>query len=57
MDASGTRIWYVPADARFFEYESKGPGALASAARRTLTPEQAGAYTLAKIFDGWMPRR
>ncbi len=57
VDASGTRIWYEPADARFSEYGSKGPGAIASATRRTLTPEQAREYTLAKIFDGWVPDR
>jgi len=56
VDASGTRIWYEPADARFFEYASKGPGASASPTRRTLTPEQARAYTLAQIFDGWVPK-
>ncbi len=55
VDASGTRIWYEPADARFYEYGSKGPGAIASPTRRTLTPEQARAYTVAKIFDGWVP--
>lgn len=55
VDAGGTRIWYEPADARFFEYASKGPGAIRSAGRRQLTPAQAKEYTVAKVLEGWRP--
>ncbi len=55
VDASGTRIWYEPKDARFFEHGSSGPGAIKDAGRRLLTDQEAKAYTLEKIFDGWKP--
>ena len=49
----GTRVPYEPADARLFEYHSRGPGARASATRRVLTDVQAARYVDANILAGW----
>jgi pectinesterase len=56
-DASGHTVVNRPEDARFYEYGSTGPGAVASPSRRVLTPEQARAYTIERVLDGWDPRR
>jgi len=56
VDSSGTRIWYEPRDARFFEYGSTGPGALQGPGRRQLTQAQAGEYTVDRVLGGWSPR-
>jgi pectinesterase len=55
-DAAGNRVENQPGDARFFEYRSTGPGAIASPSRRVLTPEQAAAYDVVRVLDGWDPR-
>jgi pectinesterase len=55
-DAAGNRVENQPGDARFFEYRSTGPGAVASPSRRVLTPEQAAAYDIVRVLDGWDPR-
>ena len=55
VDAGGTRIWYEPKDARFFEHGSSGAGAINDPGRRLLSDEQVKAYTIEKIFDGWKP--
>jgi pectinesterase len=55
VDPSGTRIWYEPQDARFFEYGSTGPGALKGPGRRTLTRAQAQEYTVERVLGGWVP--
>jgi len=55
VDSTGTRIWYEPASARFAEFGTKGPGAVASATRRTLTAAEAKRYTSAAVLDGWKP--
>ena len=55
LNAKGDRIWFEPADARLFEYRSTGPGARATSGRRQLPPDQAGNYTIEKIFHGWIP--
>ncbi len=55
VDAHGTRTWYEPRDARFFERGSSGPGAIKDAGRRLLSEQEAKAYTLEKILDGWKP--
>ena len=57
IDSTGTRIWYEPEGARLFEYRSTGPGAIASATRRTLTPAQAAHYTVADALGDWSPPR
>src|SRR5262249_38440681 len=42
-----------PEDARFFEYDSSGPGGAASAQRRTLSAREAQAYAPAMVLEGW----
>ena len=49
----GTRVPYEPADARLFEYGSRGPGARASATRRVLAAGDAQKYTAANVLAGW----
>jgi pectinesterase len=56
-DAAGHRVENQPGDARFFEYGSTGPGAVASPSRRVLTAEQAAAYDIVRVLDGWDPRQ
>jgi pectinesterase len=56
VDSTGTRTWYEPADARFVEFGTKGPGALKSASRRVLSPDEAKKYTVAAVLDGWQPK-
>ena len=53
---SGVRYWFAPEAARFFEYGSTGPGAIASPTRRVMTDGDARTYTPARVLDGWMPR-
>ncbi len=55
VDAAGVRAVNKPEDARFFEYRSKGPGAVPSPTRRVLTQSEAAKYTIAKVLDGWIP--
>lgn len=56
VDSTGTRIWYEPSSARFVEYGSKGPGAVASPTRRVLSGKEARAYTIEAVLDGWKPQ-
>jgi pectinesterase len=51
----GERIWFEPGAARFFEYRSRGPGAVASPTRRVLSDGDARSYTPALVLDGWLP--
>lgn len=52
----GGRSELQPEEARFFEFGSTGPGAApASPRRRILSAEQAKAYDLKLVLDGWMP--
>ena len=55
VDSTGTRTWYEPADARFVEYGTSGPGAVASPQRRTLTAAEAARFTPANVLAGWVP--
>jgi polygalacturonase len=55
VDSTGNRIWYEPASARFFEYGTKGPGAVNSPARRVLSEADAKKYTPRAVLDGWVP--
>jgi pectinesterase len=57
IDSTGTRVWWEPSTARFFEYRTTGPGAVASERRRVLTAAEAATYTAASILDGWTPPR
>ena len=56
-DAAGHRVRHEPADARFFEYASSGPGAHDSATRPLLTTEQAARHDALAVLEGWDPRR
>lgn len=57
VDSAGTRVWFEPADARFYEYHSRGPGAVASPARRVLADAEARRYTAEQVLAGWRPVR
>lgn len=56
-DAAGTRVEQPPESARFFEHGTTGPGAVASPTRRVLSDEQAAAYDIPLVLDGWDPRQ
>jgi pectinesterase len=51
----GPRVWFEPSAARFFEYRSSGPGAVAAPTRRVLGDGDARTYTPALVLDGWTP--
>lgn len=55
VDSTGTRIWYEPSSARFFEFGSRGPGAVSSATRRVLSAADAARYTPSNVLRGWLP--
>jgi len=55
VDSTGLRTWYEPADARFFEFGTKGPGAVSSTRRRQLSANEAKQYTAASVLGGWTP--
>ena len=54
-DSLGTRVWYEPEGARFFEYGTTGPGAIKSSKRRQLSDSEAAAYSVANVLSGWIP--
>ena len=56
-DPAGHVIWFEPEHARFFEYRSTGPGAIASPSRRVLTDGEAHYYTVERVLAGWNPAR
>ena len=51
--AEGGRGVDLPENARFYEYRSTGPGALATLARRVLTAAQARAYEPRRVLGDW----
>jgi pectinesterase len=58
VDSTGTRIWYEPQSARFFEYRSSGPGAAGagrSPTRRMLSDADAARFTIPNVLGGWTP--
>ncbi len=55
VDSTGTRIWYEPASARFAEFGTTGPGAVASTTRRALSATDATRYTPAAVLGDWNP--
>jgi pectinesterase len=57
VDSTGSRVWWEPGGARFFEHRTTGPGAVASERRRVLTAEAAARYTVANVLGGWSPPR
>ena len=46
---------FTPESARFFEYESHGPGAAINPQRRQLSREQVKRFTRERILAGWSP--
>lgn len=52
----GSRVSFAPADARFYEYLSHGPGARVGKGRRQLGASDADRYTLEHILGDWRPR-
>lgn len=55
-DGTKSRI-FTPEESRFFEYQSRGPGAVINAQRPQLTEEQLAEYSLEKIFLDWQPQQ
>jgi pectinesterase len=55
-DSTGARIWWEPEGARFYEYGTRGPGALTGAARRVLSQAEAARYTRAAVVREWTPQ-
>jgi pectinesterase len=55
VDSTGTRIWYEPESARFFEYGTTGPGNVKSTSRRVLSKRDAARYTRVAVLAGWDP--
>ncbi len=49
----GNKIQFQPQDARFFEFNSKGPGAAINSNRRQLHKSEVDNYTREKIFGDW----
>ncbi|MCE3252369.1 MAG: pectin esterase [Cellvibrio sp.] len=49
----GTKIPFLPGDARFFEFNSIGPGAAINNKRRQLSDAEAKNYTREKILGDW----
>ncbi|WP_163539466.1 pectate lyase [Gracilibacillus sp. YIM 98692] len=46
---------FQPEDAKLYEYENEGPGAIVNDSRRQLTDEEAANYTVENVLDGWVP--
>jgi len=49
----GTKIPFLPEDARFFEFNSSGSGAVINQQRRQLSDEEVKNYTREKILGDW----
>lgn len=61
MDSHITETGWVsmgdltPEDARFFEFNSSGPGALKSETRKVLTEDEAEVYKMESVLGDWHP--
>jgi pectinesterase len=51
----GSKIQFLPQDARFFEFNSSGPGAVINKNRRQLMNKEAKSYMVEKILGNWQP--
>jgi pectinesterase len=51
----GTKVPFLPKDARFFEFQNTGPGAQVNSKRRQLTAAEIQIYTREKILGDWLP--
>ena len=56
-DSTGAQRFWEPETARFYEYRTRGPGAVSSPRRRVLTAAEARRYTAANVLAGWSPAR
>lgn len=54
-DSTGQRTFAEPEGARFFEYHSRGPGAVPGPNRRVLSDAAAARYTVAAALGDWTP--
>jgi pectinesterase len=52
----GGKKSFLPEDARFFEYRSRGPGAFINTKRRQLNDKEVMNYTKEKILGDWQPQ-
>jgi pectinesterase len=55
VDSTGTRTWYEPATARFYEFGTTGPGAVPSESRKVLSAADASRYSASNVLNGWVP--
>lgn len=56
VNAKGERVWFEPAtDARFVEWNSRGPGARTRTAVPPARNIRPAAYSIPAIFNGWRP--
>jgi len=56
-DSLGGRQWWEPEQARFYEFGTTGPGAVASPRRRRLSAREAATHTPDAVLRGWRPAR
>lgn len=55
-DKDGNTLTFQPADARFCEFGSIGPGAIKNNARKLLSESEAQKYSSANVLGGWNPK-
>ncbi|URZ04385.1 pectinesterase family protein [Clostridium felsineum] len=55
-DINGNTILFTPSQSRFFEYKSRGNGAVINTDRRQLTTAEAKYYSKNKVLNGWNPQ-
>ncbi|MGJ9384685.1 hypothetical protein [Salipaludibacillus sp. CF4.18] len=46
---------FKPENARLYEYQNEGPGAVVNEQRRQLSDEEAAKYSVENVLDGWKP--
>ncbi|PJI09573.1 MULTISPECIES: pectinesterase family protein [Clostridium] len=55
-DKDKNLIWFLPEDSRFYEFNSKGPGADVNPSRRQLSENEAKSYEKKYVLNGWIPK-
>lgn len=53
----GGKKSFMPEESRFFEYKTKGPGAIVNEKHRQLSAQEAAQFTLDNIFGDWHPQK
>ncbi|MBI5304384.1 MAG: pectinesterase A [Chloroflexi bacterium] len=56
-DKDGNTLTFLPADSRFYECGTTGPGAIKSDTRRLLSESQSQKYTISNVLNGWNPSK